>query len=257
MTDNDVLHPLETLEAAAKRSVPAQEVWLLPPRREESRLELSWEEGGETLALAPDWQGLLLLDRVEVCVLSGTLAFQPLRLEPLSKLLAFVDESKTDEAREADAAEARCARLEQADLTTWQDRKRCEYWFLLQVLAPSPAFAALLTLLRRSESYWLVRFLLAQSSRGDKLQELGERYGVSYSHFRRLCRHALGNAAKTELRDWRMARSLLDVAEGRENLTQVALKHGYASSSHFSNEIKGLIGVSPRGLSNIIQLATK
>ena len=259
MTDNDVLHPLETLEAAAKRSVPAQEVWLLSPRREESRLELAWEEGGESLALEAGWQGLLLLDRVEVSAVSGALAFQPLRLEPLSKLLAFVDEAKTDDVRDAEAAasEARCARLALDDLTAWQDRKRCEYWFLLQVLTPSPAFAALLALLRRSESYWLVRFLLAQSSRGDKLQELGERYGVSYSHFRRLCRHALGNAAKTELRDWRMARSLLDVAEGRENLTQVALKHGYASSSHFSNEIKGLIGVSPRGLSNIIQLATK
>ncbi|MGL6148964.1 MAG: helix-turn-helix domain-containing protein, partial [Plesiomonas sp.] len=78
-----------------------------------------------------------------------------------------------------------------------------------------------------------------------------------YSHFRRLCRHALGSAAKAELRDWRMARSLLDVVEGQENLTQVAIKHGYASSSHFSNEIRELLGVSPRGLSNIIQLASK
>ncbi|MBK0415619.1 AraC family transcriptional regulator InvF [Chromobacterium haemolyticum] len=259
MTDNDVLLPLETLEAAAKRCAPAQDVWLLPPRREEARLELSWEEGVETLTLAADWQGLLLLDRVEVSVVAGALPFQPVRLEAFSKLLAFVDEAKADEARDADApaSEARCAQLPLVDLAAWQDRKRCEYWFLLQVLTPSPAFAALLALLRRSESYWLVRFLLAQSACGDKLQALGERYGVSYSHFRRLCRHALGNAAKTELRDWRMARSLLDVAEGRENLTQVALKHGYASSSHFSNEIKGLIGVSPRGLSNIIQLATK
>ncbi|OHX10893.1 transcriptional regulator InvF [Chromobacterium sphagni] len=197
---------------------------------------------------------MLLLDRLELTVLSGRLSFQPLRLEALTKLLSFVDEAR-DAEQQAD--ERRCALLPLRGDEVWSDRRGCEYWFLRQVLAPEEPFSALLSLLRRSESYWLVRFLLAQSACGDKLQELGERYGVSYSHFRRLCRNALGNAAKTELRDWRMARSLLDVAEGGDSLTQVALKHGYASSSHFSNEIKGLIGVSPRGLSNIIQLATK
>ena len=68
----------------------------------------------------------------------------------------------------------------------------------------------------------------------------------------------MGAAAKSELRDWRMARSLLDVVERQGTLTEVALKHGYSSSSHFSNEIRQLFGVSPRGLTNIIiQQASK
>ncbi|WP_236687625.1 AraC family transcriptional regulator InvF [Chromobacterium subtsugae] len=255
MTDNDVLNPLETLGAAASRGVASQEAWLLQPREgRAARLALDWASGGETLELPAGWRGLLLLDRLELTVLDGGVSFQPLRLEALTKLLSFVDEARDAEQQ---AGERRCGLLPLDEDEVWTDRRGCEYWFLRQVLAPSEPFQALLSLLRRSESYWLVRFLLAQSERGDKLQELGERYGVSYSHFRRLCRHALGGAAKTELRDWRMARSLLDVVEGRDSLTQVALKHGYASSSHFSNEIKGLIGVSPRGLSNIIQLATK
>ncbi|MEO9382997.1 AraC family transcriptional regulator InvF [Chromobacterium phragmitis] len=253
MTDNDVLNPPETLNAAAVKSVAAQEIWLVQGQ-EGAELALSWPGGGETVAMTAGWRGLLLLDRLDVSVTRGRLGFQPLRLEALTKLLAFIDESR--DAEQA-AADVHCALLQLADGEDWTDRRACEYWFLRQVLQPTQAFSALLSLLRRSESYWLVRFLLAQSVCGDKLQQLGERYGVSYSHFRRLCRNALGNAAKTELRGWRMARSLLDVVEGRDNLTQVALKHGYASSSHFSNEIKDLIGVSPRGLSNIIQLATK
>ncbi|WP_434626717.1 AraC family transcriptional regulator InvF [Chromobacterium sp. CV08] len=254
MTDNDVLNPLETLGAAAKRGVAAQEAWLLQPQEGAASLALAWTSGGATVELPAGRRGLLLLDRLEATVASGRLAFRPLRLEALTKLLAFVDEAR-DEAQRP--CEKRWALLPLADDEIWDERRACEYWFLRQVLQPDETFADLLALLRHNESYWLVRFLLAQSAGGDKLQQLGERYGVSYSHFRRLCRNALGSAAKTELRDWRMARSLLDVAEGRDSLTQVALKHGYASSSHFSNEIKGLIGVSPRGLSNIIQLATK
>lgn len=253
MTENDVLNPPETLDATAARSVAAQEVWLVLAR-EAASLALSWPAGGDTVDVPAGWRGLLLLDRLDLSVSSGRLRFQPLRLEALTKLLAFIDESRDAEQAPADA---HWAMLALGEDEAWVDRRACEYWFLRQVLQPTEAFSALLSLLRRSESYWLVRFLLAQSVCGDKLQQLGERYGVSYSHFRRLCRNALGNAAKTELRGWRMARSLLDVVEGRDSLTQVALKHGYASSSHFSNEIKDLIGVSPRGLSNIIQLASK
>ncbi|EAA3124006.1 AraC family transcriptional regulator InvF, partial [Salmonella enterica subsp. enterica] len=139
----------------------------------------------------------------------------------------------------------------------WQDRKRCEYWFLQQIITPSPAFNKVLALLRKSESYWLVGYLLAQSTSGNTMRMLGEDYGVSYTHFRRLCSRALGGKAKSELRNWRMAQSLLNSVEGHENITQLAVNHGYSSPSHFSSEIKELIGVSPRKLSNIIQLADK
>lgn len=254
MTGSDVLKRQEVLGEGDKRGVPTQEAWIL--QISESRalqLELCWD--GERDSWDTTGNCLLLLDRVEVRVLRGELTLYPLRLEVLSKLLVFIDESRNFNAFDSDTPH--WTSLSLPDVSMWQDRKSCEYWFLQQILEPSPAFSHLLALLRRSESYWLVRFLLAKSTCSNTLQELGERYGVSYSHFRRLCRHALGSAAKAELRDWRMARSLLDVVEGQDKLTDVAIKHGFASSSHFSNEIKELLGVSPRGLSNIIELATK
>lgn len=254
MTGNDVLKQQEVLEEGCKRKVTTQEVWILQiPGNSVVQLEFSWDGGSASWVITGNC--LLLLDRVEARVLTGALTLQSLQLEVLSKLLVFIDESRNFTAFDADTPHWTPLPLQ--DVSMLQGRKSYEYWFLQQILDPSPEFSHLLTLLRRSESYWLVRFLLAQSTCSNTLQELGERYGVSYSHFRRLCRQALGNAAKSELRDWRMARSLLDVANGQEKLTDVAIKHGYASSSHFSNEIKELLGVSPRGLSNIIELANK
>lgn len=254
MTDHDVLNQQEVLKQGCKRGVPAQEAWLLKVEDNCTlQLELSRDGGVTNWEVTGSW--LLLLDRVNVRVVNGDLPIRSLRLEVLSKLLVFIDEARNTGVFETDCPP--WSPLQLHDVSIWEDRKRCEYWFLQQMLAPEPEFRNLLALLRLSESYWLVRFLFVQSTCNNTLQELGQRYGVSYSHFRRLCRHALGCAAKAELRDWRMARSLLDVVEGQENLTQVAIKHGYASSSHFSNEIRELLGVSPRGLSNIIQLASK
>ncbi|MDE1715439.1 AraC family transcriptional regulator InvF [Chromobacterium amazonense] len=256
MTDHEVLHLRELLGEGGKRVVTAQEVWLVHESiGQTAMMALASEESPVSWEMPAGWQGLLMLDRVEVQIQAGQLTLRVLKLEVLSKLLAFLDEAQN--LKEVDTRVCAWAALPLEDPSVCEDRKRCEYWFLSQALTPTPAFSEFLSGLRRSESYWLVRFLLAQSAGCSTLQDLGERYGVSYSHFRRLCRHALGSAAKTELRDWRMARSLLDVVEGRENLTQVALKHGFASSSHFSNEIRELLGVSPRGLSNIIQLAIK
>lgn len=256
MADHEISDAQEILSDTAVRSFPAQEIWLLQnDTTNEVRLDLAWSEGCESWTVPAAWQGLLLVERVELRVTGGELKMRRLKLEVLSKLLAFIDEAQNIDERDIESSP--WLHVHQDDLSVWQDRQHAEAWFLLQMLKPGPEFRALLTWLRHSESYWLVRFLLEQSASCSTLQDLGERYGVSYSHFRRLCRQALGSAAKTELRDWRIARSMLDVVEGQQNLTEVALKHGYASSSHFSNEIRERFGVSPRGLSNIIQLAAK
>ncbi|UTH74108.1 helix-turn-helix domain-containing protein [Chromobacterium sp. IIBBL 290-4] len=255
MTDNHMLHPMQTIETACRREVSGQAAWLLLPLAQPgAELRLSGAWGKAQWQLPPGWQGLLLLEHVRVTVVSGCLSFHAVQLETLAKLLAFIDEARALPTVNPDA---RCERLFLEDLSIWSDRRRLEYWFLGQLLSREQTVAPLLAQLRRNESYWLVRFLLSHSARGDKLQALGDRYGVSTSHFRRLCRHALGNAAKASLRDWRAARCMLDVVGGEENLTRLALKHGYASPAHFSNEVKGLLGVSPRGLSNLIQLAVK
>lgn len=253
MTVQYILQPQEFLDKGCTRSV-TREVWLLQITDNcPVQVELSWCGESVFREFVGDW--LLLLNGVNVRVLEGRLSLRCLRLEMLSKLLGFIDESRNIERFDTQISHWTALSLQ--DVTVLQDKKRCEYWFLQQLFDPSPIFYNLLTLLRHNEGYFLVRFLLAQSTCNHTLRELGQSYGVSYSHFRRLCSHALGGAAKAELRDWRMARSLLDMVNGQDNFTQVALKHGYASSSHFSSEIKGLLGMSPRGLSNIIQLATK
>ena len=109
-------------------------------------------------------------------------------------------------------------------------------------------FAALKAFLRRLETYWLVKYLVSESAQQKKVSDLGDEYGLSYSHFRRVCKAALGNSAESELKVWRAARSLLDVVDGQESMTEVAIRNGYASSSHFSTEIKKLFGLSPRAI---------
>ena len=107
---------------------------------------------------------------------------------------------------------------------------------------------ALAVFLRQTECYWLIQFLLNESVNNGKLNVLGARYGLSYSRFCRLCRNALGNLAKNELRGWRIARALLDMVEERQSLTEVAMRYGYASFSHLSNDVRDAFGVSPRGI---------
>ncbi|MCY1441609.1 Invasion protein InvF [compost metagenome] len=98
----------------------------------------------------------------------------------------------------------------------------------------------------------MVRYLLEQGTGQDSLQMLARRYGVSVSHFRRLCHQALGGATKPALRGWRVARALLEsIREGR-SLTEVAQNQGYCSSSHFSREVRELLGVAPSQLGDII-----
>lgn len=130
-------------------------------------------------------------------------------------------------------------------------------WYVMQALQGGADYQAFAQALRRWESYQLVRFLHEQSVLGTKVQALAARYGVSISHFRRLCHQALGTGGKTELRDWRAARALLAVADGPTSLTDVALEHGYASSSHFSRDIRQMLGVMPSSLVDITRLPSQ
>ncbi|KVN41178.1 hypothetical protein WJ64_32685 [Burkholderia ubonensis] len=197
--------------------------------------------------MAPDWHGLVLLDRLSLRVRGGSASCRSLRPAAISKLLAFIDAAR-DDLSESGRKRMRVGSIAVDDPAVFDTQRGVEYWFLQQALERSPCFARLEAFLRGTESYWLVRFLLAQSASGDSLRALGTRYGVSASHFRRLCHSALGNSAKSELRDWRMARSMLDVVESQSSLTEVALAHGYASLSHFSSEIRNLLGIAPRKL---------
>lgn len=214
---------------------------------------LAHRENSALLCLPPGWQGLLFF-RPGLHVLSGSAWVFPLSPINLFKLQFFIDQGGVPGGR--------AVRSEPwVVLSEGRGQGRAapglESWYLTLALQGDAAYRAFACHLRSSESYQLLGFLLEQGAGNEKLQDLAGRYGVSVSHFRRLCRQALGGAAKSELRGWRTARALLSMAEGAVSLTDIALKFGYASSSHFSKEIRELVGVAPSSLIDITRLSSE
>jgi AraC-like DNA-binding protein len=185
---------------------------------------------------------------------SGSVQMRPIPEAALVKLQVFID---LGEARaEQHSSQVPWAVLPMA-YSTVQSQRAIERWYIGQTMAGSPAYQAFAGVLRNCESYGLVRFLLEQGTHSEKLTALAQRYGVSVSHFRRLCRQALGTAAKPALRGWRTAQALLNMSLRDCSLTDVALEFGFASSSHFSKEIRELVGFTPSSLADITYLPGK
>lgn len=107
-------------------------------------------------------------------------------------------------------------------------------------------------ILRGSEEYSLVRYLLQVSDSINDLDTISARYGLSPSHFRRLMRNALGNGVKAELNKWRLTRALLASFQEEKRLTDTAMNYGYASLSHFSTDVRKLFGLSHREIKQSI-----
>lgn len=110
----------------------------------------------------------------------------------------------------------------------------------------------LFSFVRNIESYWIAYFLLSQVMNEDKVSDshkignASKIYGVSESYFRKLCQHAFTRGPKKQLRLWRAANSVLQLIEKDKSISAIAVSNGYASSSHFSSEIKSLFGITPR-----------
>lgn len=205
-----------------------------------------------TLCLVSGWEGLIAT--------SGSFAvhgsWQPLLITEalLVKLQVFIDMS--NELIDQPSIQAPWVALP-VNYPVVQCERVLERWYIEQAMAGEPSYQAFASMLRHRESYGLVRFLLEQGTHSEKLSALAQRYGVSTSHFRRLCRQALGTAAKPALRGWRTARALLDMSLQERSLTDVALEFGFASSSHFSKEIRELVGFTPSSLADITYLPGK
>lgn len=111
---------------------------------------------------------------------------------------------------------------------------------------------SLFSFIRNVESYWIAHFLLSQVMNEDnesdnhKIGNASKIYGVSESYFRKLCHHAFTRGPKKQLRIWRAAHSALQLIEKDNSISAIAGNNGYASSSHFSSEIKSLFGITPR-----------
>jgi len=214
-----------------------------------SPLEFCLEDGDAMLTMSlQEHQGVLLAcaKDARLCVLGGQVELRRLGVINFAKLLAFIDAVEIDVA--GDVTDDRTVVALDLAPQSVVDQRALEYWFIRQVIEGDAAFAALTGFLRRLEAYWLIKYLVSEAAQQKKVSTLGEEYGLSYSHFRRVCKAALGNSVKSELKVWRAARSLLEVVAGEETMTEVAIRNGYASSSHFSTEIKQLFGLSPRAI---------
>jgi AraC-like DNA-binding protein len=213
-----------------------------------ARFSLSGENDGRFIEqLLPAGQGLLLACRdASLLILEGNVEVKRLGVINFAKLLAFIDVVEPVGNSPQDDASAYVVMA--LDSEHVRDKRTLEYWFIRQVINGDSSFRALSTFLRRLENYWLVKYLVSESSQQKNVSDLGDEYGLSYSHFRRICKAALGTSVKSELKIWRAARSLLDVVGGQETMTEIAIRNGYASSSHFSTEIKNLFGLSPRAI---------
>lgn len=114
------------------------------------------------------------------------------------------------------------------------------------------AMNKLFNFIRKRESYWIVQFLLKQvvdidrESDANKIYNACKEYGVSESYFRKLCYNIFSCGPKKKVRMWRAANSALQLIEGDDSISSVAWNNGYASSSHFSTEIKKIFGLTPK-----------
>jgi AraC-like DNA-binding protein len=114
--------------------------------------------------------------------------------------------------------------------------------------------------IRNIESYWITYFLLSRfmdvEKKGEnfKLSSASSDYGVSETYFRKLCRNAFIFGPKKQLRIWRAAQSALQLIEKDISIEMVAMDNSYASSSHFTSEMKSIFGITPRELRKMVGL---
>lgn len=220
--------------------------WLVPDNVRGCTLLLE----GETehcLKLGPYDTGILGFSGRHIQVKSGSAAVLAADFISLAKLQAFIDVALN--------APERSRGSDWYGFTSLRYRKTLsprlfESWLITQNVRRCEESARIIALLCNTEWYWIVRFLLEAGQDDMSLKEMGAKYGLSVSHFRRLSKTALGNSTKEEMCHWRLARALLDLMENGGSITDIALKHGYASLSHFSNDVKTVLGLPPRDIRN-------
>lgn len=213
-------------------------------------VELDVLSEGSTHTVSVDRSHSALIVRCGAMKISsrgGEWSFHPVSLPGAVKLLAFLEAARElgDSDRCNCASASTCAVIEvPGDLTI------CNFdrWLITRVVDVPREANLLLAFLRSQEGYGLVRFLLREHTRLQTVSALAERYGVSEGYFRRLCRQALGRGLKSELRQWRAVRAVLQIVGNDENLTEIAMNNGFSSPSHFSREVRVLFGISPRQL---------
>lgn len=214
----------------------------------------------QELCLPPGWVGVIMLKFSTMKVLDGQVKIQTICSSAMGKMQVFFDRWNSNRETLAEKSSEKSLKvnwvaLEVPNNLDLKDDKTKEEWWLNCLLHRSnlDEIKMLSVLLRKSESYNLVQYLYDEFYAGSCVKELSKKYGVSVSHFRRLATVALGGSTKGTFHDWRISNAVLDLVTGDDNsFTDIAIKHGYASLSHFSTDVKATLGMPPRLLTKNI-----
>ncbi|WP_230350794.1 helix-turn-helix domain-containing protein [Lelliottia sp. WAP21] len=167
-----------------------------------------------------------------------------LPVHPLCEIMAFLDESQqvpgeSDKEFLLNINIASCDEL--------------IYWFVCSYLMGNSRddYQGLLENIRKQESYFLTGYLIKNRCSTEKINSLCQHYGLSYSYFRKISKKYLGVSAKTKMSEWRLAQTILDILEGEDTITDIAMKNGYASSAHVCSTFKSVLGISPYAIRKI------
>ncbi|WP_200885967.1 helix-turn-helix domain-containing protein [Aeromonas hydrophila] len=201
---------------------------------------------------------LSTLDNMEI-IFGGDWMVEILSMSQVATLFSFLDyQAKTCSViSEPFAGETNTSLLMYTErnlaILVEDERKSLMRMLIFTLLKPQGhGLENLFSFVRNVESYWIAKFLLSRimnendESDCHKIGNASKIYGVSESYFRKLCNDAFTQGPKKQLRLWRAARSALQLIEKDNSISSIAGNNGYASSSHFSSEIKSLFGITPR-----------
>ncbi|MEY0232894.1 helix-turn-helix domain-containing protein [Providencia manganoxydans] len=121
------------------------------------------------------------------------------------------------------------------------------------IIQQQPQFNVWCNILRRYEAYGIMRFLLsaAEKDKNANINDLCKKYGVSASYFRQLYRENFNKTAKRKIMSVRMASAILKLIESDDSILDVGLEAGYCSASHFTNDIKNELGLTPSDIRHL------
>lgn len=114
-------------------------------------------------------------------------------------------------------------------------------------------FISLCEFIRQQESYMIANYLIGNYINNDigNVTSLSERYGLSYSSFRKKTQLYFGDTVKTRMQAWRLTKTMLDIVETKESLTHIAMSNGFSSQSHLNQVILTSFGMTPSSLRKI------
>nr|ELR5114519.1 helix-turn-helix domain-containing protein [Providencia stuartii] len=121
------------------------------------------------------------------------------------------------------------------------------------IIQQQPQFNTWCNILRRYEAYGIMRFILsaAEKDKNANINDLCKKYGVSASYFRQLYRENFNKTAKRKIMSVRMASAILKLIESDDSILEVGLEAGYCSASHFTNDIKNELGLTPSDIRHL------